>query len=136
MVEPNFHALDIKFFVALDDQEEQATPQIDEAFLTSPWYAYLIFVLFNLNAPPGLTKAKARFIKLKAVKFCIIDNVLYWKAVGGIFLKGLLKDDVERTMQEFHKVIVVGIYTGKPLVTRSLELFFTGIPFSLMSIRK
>lgn len=36
MAESNFNALDIKFVTALDDQEEQATPQLDEAFTTSP----------------------------------------------------------------------------------------------------
>ena len=59
MVESNFNALDINFVFTLDDQEEQATPQLDEAFMNSPWYADLIFVLFNLNAPPGLTKTIA-----------------------------------------------------------------------------
>ena len=98
MVESNFHALDIKFVVALDYQEEKATPQINEAFTTSPWYADLIFVLFYLQAPPSLTKTKAIFLKLKAVKYCILDNILYWKDASGILLKCLLKDDVERTM--------------------------------------
>jgi len=103
MVESNFNALDINFVAALDDQDEQATSQLDEAFITSPWYADFIFVLFNLNEIPSLTKTKARFLKSKAIKFCIIDNVLYWKDAGGILLKCLLKDDAERTMQEFHE---------------------------------
>ena len=58
MYESNFHALDINFVDALDDQEQQATPQIDEAFITSPSYTYIIFVLFNLNSPPRLTKKR------------------------------------------------------------------------------
>jgi len=71
--------------------------------MTSPWYANLIYVLFNLNAPLGIKKKKAIFLNLKAVKFCIIENVLYWKDVGGILLKCILRDDAERTMQEFHE---------------------------------
>lgn len=43
MVESKFNALDINFVATLDDQEEQVTPQLDEAFMTSPWYADLIF---------------------------------------------------------------------------------------------
>ena len=77
MVESNFHAFDIKCFGKLDDQEEQMTPQIDEAFLTSPWYEDLIFVLFDLNAPLELTKIKAISPMLKAIKYCIIDKILY-----------------------------------------------------------
>ena len=82
MAESNFHALDINFLAALDEQEEQTTPQVTNDFATSPWYAYLIFVLHHLQAPPGLTKTKARFLKLKAMKFCILDGNLYWKDAG------------------------------------------------------
>jgi hypothetical protein len=47
--------------------------------VNSPWYEDLIFVLHNLQTPPGLTKTKARFLKLKALKFCILEGNLYWK---------------------------------------------------------
>lgn len=49
---------------SLDDQEELATPPIDEAFLNSPWYADILYVLSNLNAPPGFSKTKVIFLKL------------------------------------------------------------------------
>ena len=77
MAESNFNALDINFVVELDDQEEHVNPKLDEAFMKSPWYADLIYVLFNLNDFLGLTKKNAIFLKLKAVKFCITENVLY-----------------------------------------------------------
>ena len=80
-----------------------ATPPIDEAYLNSPWYADLLYVIFNLNTPPGLYKTKARFLKLKAVKFCTVDGILYRKAVGGVLLRYLLKDDADKVMQEFHE---------------------------------
>jgi len=47
MAELNCQALDINFIGALDDQEEMATPQINEEFLDSPWYTDIIFVLLN-----------------------------------------------------------------------------------------
>jgi len=102
MDESNFHALVINFFAAVNEQEEQATPNIKEVFLKSPWYTYLIFVLHNLQAPPGLTKNKARFLKLKALKFCILEGNLYWKDPGGILLNCLLKDEFDKVLQEFH----------------------------------
>jgi len=77
MVEYNFHALDINFLAVVNGPEEQVSPNIKEAFLNSPWYADLIFLLHNLQAPPGLTKTKAIFIKLKALKFCILEGNLY-----------------------------------------------------------
>ena len=79
MAESNCQALDINLISTLNDQEEMATPPISEPFIDSPWYADIIFVLQNLQAPPGSTKTKAMFLKLKAMKFCILDHILYWK---------------------------------------------------------
>jgi hypothetical protein len=45
MAESNFHALDINFLAATDEQGKMATPSVRDVFLNSPWYADLIFVL-------------------------------------------------------------------------------------------
>ena len=45
MAETNCQAQDIN---ELDDEHEMATPQISRAFLDSPWYADIIYVLQNL----------------------------------------------------------------------------------------
>jgi hypothetical protein len=102
MEESNCNALDINFLATFDEQEEQVTPKVKEVFLNSPWYADLIFVLHNLQAPPGLTKTKSRFIKLKELKFCILEANLYWKDPGGIFLNCLLKYKDDKFLQKFH----------------------------------
>ena len=39
-------------------------------FTTSPWYSYIVHVLQNLKSPIGLSKTRARSVKLKAAKFC------------------------------------------------------------------
>lgn len=108
MVDSNFHVIHINFIAALDEQEELATPSLSKSFATSPWYAYIIFVLQNLQAPPHLTKRKSRFLKLKAMKLCILDQIVYCKYVGGILLNCLLKDEADRVMEEFH----LGDYGG------------------------
>jgi hypothetical protein len=102
MVESNFHVLDINFLAVVDDQGEKVTPSVREVFLNSPWYTDLIFVFHNLQSPPGLTKTKSRFLKLKALKFCIPEGNLYWKDPGGILLNCLLKDETDKVLQEFH----------------------------------
>jgi hypothetical protein len=102
MSKSNFYALDINFLATVDEQGEQATPSVKDLFLNSPWYAYLIFVFHNLQAPPSLTKTKARFLKLKALKFCILEGNLYWKDPGGILLNCLLKDEADKVLQDFH----------------------------------
>jgi len=79
-----------------------ATPQISQAFLDSPWYADITYVLLNLQAPLGLSRTKKRFLKLKAAKFCILDNALFWKNHEGILLNCLVKEEADKVLQEFH----------------------------------
>ena len=102
MAKSNCNALDINFISQVDDQEEMASPMISEAFSDSPWYTYIIFVLQKLQAPPGLSRTKARFLKLKAVRFCILDNALFWRDHSGILLNCLLKEEVDKILEEFH----------------------------------
>ena len=84
-------------------EEERDTPRISQKFLDFVWYASIIFVLKNLQAPPKYSKTKARFLKLKVVKFCIVNGLLYWKDLGGILLSCLIEQEAERTIREFHK---------------------------------
>jgi hypothetical protein len=50
-----------------------------------------------------MINTKARFLKLKAVKFCVLDNSLYWKDPRGIRLSCLLEDEAKQEIQEFHR---------------------------------
>jgi hypothetical protein len=83
--------------------QEEKDAQVPQRFVDSPWYTYIIYVLENLLAPLGVSKTKVRLIKLKAVKFCVLDNSLYWKDPKGILLSYLLEDEAKRAIQEFHK---------------------------------
>ena len=86
----------------LDNEQELATPQISETFLQSPWYADVCFVLLNLFAPPGLSRTKKRFLKMKALKFCVIDGALFWRNHEGILLNCLTMNETNNVMKEFH----------------------------------
>jgi len=99
MTETNFQALDIN---ELDNEQEMATPQINQAFLQSPWYSDICFVLLNLHAPPGLSRTKKRFLKMKASKFCILDSALFWKNHEGILLNCLTLNETDNVMKDFH----------------------------------
>eukprot|EP00253_Pinus_taeda_P031515 PITA_31515 len=99
MTETNFQALDIN---QLDNEQEMATPQINQAFLQSTWYADISFVLLNMQAPPGLSRTKKRFLKMKASKFCILDHVLFWKNHEGVLLNCLIKEETNKVLKEFH----------------------------------
>jgi hypothetical protein len=80
MAQTNYKLLGINFTTYMLEntaEEERATPGISQKFLESTWYAYIIFMLKNMQAPPEYSKTKARFLKLKATKFCIVDGLLY-----------------------------------------------------------
>jgi hypothetical protein len=125
MAQTNCELLGINFIVDLSaDSEEEKVPQVSQKFLDSPWYADIIYVLRNLQAPPELSKTKARFLKLKATKFCILNQSLYWKDPGGILLSCLLEEEVEKTIREFHKGDCGGHHYWKTTVHKILRVGF------------
>eukprot|EP00253_Pinus_taeda_P021728 PITA_21728 len=99
MSETNFQALDIN---QLDSELELATPKINVALEQSPWYSDICYVLQNLCAPPGLSRTKCRFLKMKALKFCVMDGNLFWRNHEGILLNCLIEDEANKIMEEFH----------------------------------
>jgi hypothetical protein len=78
-------------------------------------------VLRNLQDPPGLSNTKAKFLNLKVVKFCILDNSPYWKDPRGILLSYLLEDDAKRAIGEFHKGDFRGHHYWKTTVHKILR---------------
>ena len=77
--------------------------QVLPDFSLSPWYSDIIYVLQNFQAPAGLSKIRARSVKLKATKFFIMNQYLYWKDYGGVLLNCLLENEAQQTMKEFHQ---------------------------------
>jgi len=103
MAESNLHALDINLIVVVSDQHEEGTlVQVSKMFTLSPWYSDIIYVLKNLSPPPGMARNKARTLKLKAAKFCILNFALYWKDSSGILLNCLVKEEAKKAMEDFH----------------------------------
>ena len=56
----------------------------------------------KLQDPHELSKTKARSVRLKAAKFCIINNYLYWKDPDGILLNCLLEEEAKKKIKEVH----------------------------------
>jgi hypothetical protein len=104
MVQLDCDVVGINFIVDLSESpQEEMTTRVSQDFVDSPCYTNIIYVLRNMQDPMGLSKTKARFLKLKAIKFCILDSSLYWKDPMGILLSCLLEDDAKRAIEEFHK---------------------------------
>ncbi len=50
---------------------------IDEKFLFSNWYKDIVNFLVHFECPASFSKSKCKALKLKAVKYCIINENLY-----------------------------------------------------------
>jgi hypothetical protein len=120
MVQSNCDVLGINFITDLSENtREETIPQVSQKFIDSPWYAHIIYVLRNLQAPLGLRKTKSKFLNLKVAKFCILDNSLYWKNLGGILLIVCWRKKWNGLSRSFKKETTGGIITGIPLRTKS-----------------
>jgi hypothetical protein len=53
-------------------------------------------------------KSKARDLKLKEIKYFLIDQVLYWKDPLGVLLKFLDPQEAQRIMFDFHDSLCGG----------------------------
>ena len=62
-------------------------------------YSNIAHVLQNIQAHAGLSKTRARSMKLKAAKFCILNQYLYWKDPGGVLLNFLLENQAQHTVK-------------------------------------
>jgi len=72
MAQSNSDTRNVSMIAHLTNEEqdagEQLIPQVADRFLSSPWYCDIIYVLKNLQAPQGIERTKARFLKQKAEK--------------------------------------------------------------------
>jgi hypothetical protein len=62
-----------------------------------------VFYLQTLEFPPDFSQAKARTLKLHSIKYCIIDENLYWKDPLGILLNCIFQEETKGIIDEFHK---------------------------------
>jgi hypothetical protein len=84
--------------VELSDKGPQVNPPLAEC----AWYKDIIFFLQRLQPPDGMEKSKVRDLKLKSIKYCLIDQVLYWKDPLGVILRCLDPQEAQKIMFDFH----------------------------------
>jgi len=86
----------------LDEVDDRKNFFVSGKFKKYSWYNDVVYVLHNLQISLGTTKTCARFLKLKAVKFCILDGYFFWKDSKGILLNCLLEYEAKQIIKEFH----------------------------------
>jgi hypothetical protein len=62
----------------------------------------LFIFLQTLSVPSDLTKTQGRALNLKAMNFCINDNLLFWKNLIGLLLRCINQEEEAKVMIEFH----------------------------------
>jgi hypothetical protein len=72
--------------------------QVSSHLADCEWYSHIIYFLQNLTAPPDMSKTQVRALKLKAIKFCISDKMLFWKDPSGVLLRCINKVESVQTM--------------------------------------
>jgi hypothetical protein len=104
----------------LDDQI--ATTRIKEKFALSDWYKDIVSYLLTLKFPSDLSPAKARTLKLHAVKYCISESQLYWKDPLGFLLVCLVESETEGVINEFHEGVCRGHHAWRETTYKILRV--------------
>jgi hypothetical protein len=76
--------------------------QVSAHLADCKWYSHIIHFLQTLSVPSDLTKTQRRALKLKAINFCINDNLLFWKNPIGLLLRCINQEEAAKVMIEFH----------------------------------
>jgi len=58
----------------------------------------IINFFLKLEIPSELTQSQARTVKLRATKYCIYENLLYWRDPSGVLLSYLDKEQSKELM--------------------------------------
>jgi hypothetical protein len=101
LMEENHELLDINFIgensvnlqMELVADGWHSNQQVAEHLSSCEWYSGIIHFFQNLEVPPELNMTQARSLKLRAIKFCIYNNLLYWKDPVGLLLRCLDKEE-------------------------------------------
>lgn len=125
MNQSNCDVLGVNMMVDLSEVavEEQGVP-LSQCFLNSPWYSEIIYILQHLHAPSEMDTIKARYLRLKLAKFCILNGNLYWKDLGGVLLNCVVEEEAKKLMSEFHKGSCGGHHYWKSTVNKILRAGF------------
>jgi hypothetical protein len=106
LAESNCKNLGVNFINACSENQQgevvNEDPQSGPSLAGCTWYEDVIFFLQELRPPDGMARSKARDLKLKEIKYCLIDQVLYWKDPIGVLLRCLDPQEAQRIIFHFH----------------------------------
>ena len=125
VTEINLDAFGINFVPELLDlRGEESMVKVEDCFKQCPWYADVVYILQNLQVPLGIDRTRARFLRLKSVKYCLLNGYLNWKDLQGILLNCLLEDKTKKMSKDFHEGACGGHHYWKATIDKILRAGF------------
>jgi hypothetical protein len=125
LAESNCKALGISFINACSENQQaessNKSSQGDLSLAECTWYRDILYFLQELKPPDGMGKRKARDLKLKVVRYCLIDRALYWKDPLGVFLRCLNPQEAQKVMFDFHSGLCGGHHFWKTTAHKILR---------------
>jgi hypothetical protein len=125
LAESNCEALGISSINACSENQQAKSSnkgsQGDLSLAECTWYKDILYFLQELRPPDGMGKSKARDLKLKVVRYCLVDRVLYWKDPLGVFLRCLNPQEAQRVMFDFHSGLCGGHHFWKTTAHKILR---------------
>jgi hypothetical protein len=91
------------------------------SLIACPRYKDILYFLQELRPPDGMKKSQVRDLKLKAVRYCLIDQALYWKDPLGLLLRCLDPQEAQHIMFDFHSDLCRGHYFWKTTAHKILR---------------
>jgi hypothetical protein len=124
-IESNCKALGVSFINAFSrNQQAELSNKSFQGGLSlaeCTWYRDILYFLQELKPPDGIGKIKARDLKIKAVRYCLIDQVLYWRDPLWVFLRCLNPQEAQKVMFDFHRGLLGGHHFWKTTAQKILR---------------
>jgi hypothetical protein len=112
LADSNYKALEIDMIHEQAESSDRGS-QGTVPLAACPWYKDILYFLQELRSPDGMEKSKARDLKLRAIKYCLIGPSLYWRDPQGMLLLCLDQQQAQKVMNDFHSGLCGGHYFWK-----------------------
>eukprot|EP00253_Pinus_taeda_P021876 PITA_21876 len=118
------------------EEEEAAGPErkqlVAENLASCEWYSAIVKFLLKLEIPSSFTQSQGRTIKLRAAKYCINENLIYWRDLSGVLLRCLDKEQSIEFKQQFQSSMCGRHHYWKTIAHKILRAGF-GCPHKLVT---
>jgi hypothetical protein len=125
LVESNCRALGVSFInTCSKNQPAESSIKIshdDSSLAECTRYRDILYFLQELKPSDRMGKSKERYLKIKTIRYCLIDQVLYWRDPLGVLLRCLSPQEAQKVMFEFHGGLCGGHHFWKTTTHKILR---------------